>query len=179
MMEGIEESFDAVVFIGYHAKAGTKNAVLEHTMSSKNIIDVSINDVSLPEAGINALIAGYFNIPVVFVSGDDAICRQSKTLFGEVETVAVKEGIGNATLSLHPEVARDKIREGVKSALLNLDNYSPYKLKTPFKLVVKYTNEEIVNEKSVLSGVSRMGDWGLTYSSNDILDIMRVFSLMH
>ena len=68
MMEGIDKTFDAVVFIGYHAKAGTPNAILEHTMSSKNIIDISVNNVSLPEAGINALIAGYYNVRLNTVS---------------------------------------------------------------------------------------------------------------
>ena len=95
MMEGIDNTYDAVIFVGYHAKAGTPNALLEHTMSSKNITDVSINEISLPEAGINALIAGYYNVPVAFLSGDLPICEQVKELFGEIETVAVKEGIGN------------------------------------------------------------------------------------
>ena len=179
MMEGIDKTFDAVIFIGYHAKAGTPNAILEHTMSSRNIIDVSINDISLPEAGINALIAGYFDVPVVFVAGDKALCNQAKELFGNVETVAVKEGLGNAALNLHPEESRERIRTGVKNALLNLNKYKPYKLSSPYRLIVKYKNEEMVNEKSLQPGVTRTGDWELTYRSNDILDIMKVFSLMH
>ena len=178
MMEGIDKSFDAVVFIGYHAKAGTQNAILEHTMSSRNIIDVSINNVSLPEAGINALIAGYYDVPVVFVSGEKALCNQAKVLFGEVKTVAVKEGLGNAALNLHPEVSRERIRKGAKNALLNLNKYKPYKLNSPYKLVIKFKNEKIVNEKSLLPGVTRTGDWELTYKSDDILDIMKVFYLM-
>lgn len=80
MREGIDKSFDAVIFIGYHAKAGTPNAILEHTMSSRNITDVSINGISLPEAGINALIAGYYDVPVVFLSGELAVCHQIKEL---------------------------------------------------------------------------------------------------
>ena len=120
MMEGIDESFDAVIFVGYHAKAGTPNAILEHTMSSKNILDVLINDISMPEAGVNALIAGHFNVPVVFVAGEKALCDQVKDLFGEVSTVAVKKGLGNAALNLHPEVSREKIRTGVKNVLQNL-----------------------------------------------------------
>ncbi len=101
MMEGIDESFDAVMFVGYHAKAGTPDALLEHTMSG-NVMDLSINGVSLPEAGLNALIAGYYDVPVVFVAGDEALCEQAEALFGEVETVAVKDGIGGAARSLHP-----------------------------------------------------------------------------
>jgi len=179
MMEGIDETFDAVIFIGYHAKAGTPNAILEHTMSSSNIIDVSINNVSLPEAGINALIAGYYDIPVVFVAGERALCDQVKELFGEVETVAVKEGLGNAALNLHPEISRKKIRNGVKNALFNLKKYESFKFDPPYTLVVKYKNEEMVHEKSYYPGVKRTGDWELTYKSDDLLDIIKTFNWMH
>jgi len=65
MMEGVDKSFGAVVFVGYHAKAGTPNAILEHT-STGNVVDFSINGVSLPEAGYNALVAGLYDVPVVF-----------------------------------------------------------------------------------------------------------------
>jgi D-amino peptidase len=179
MMEGIDETFDAVIFIGYHAKAGTPNAILEHTMSSRNITDVSINNISLPEAGINALIAGFYDIPVVFVAGEKALCDQVKELFGVVETVAVKKGLGNAALNLHPEISRERIREGVKNALLNLNKYKPYKLDSPYTLVIKYKNEEMVHEKSDYPGVKRTADWELTYKSDDFLDIIKAFSWMH
>lgn len=178
MMEGIDETYNAVIFIGYHAKAGTPNAMLEHTMSG-SIMDVSINGVSLPEAGMNALIAGHFNVPVVFVAGDKAICGQCKDLFGEIETVAVKEGLGNAALNLHPEVAQEKIREGVEEALKNLKKYKPYKLKPPYTMVLKLKNEEMVQEGSFYPGAERTGDWELTYKSNDILDIIKAFRWMH
>ena len=179
MMEGIDKTFDAVIFIGYHAKAGTPNAILEHTMSSRNITDVSINGISLPEAGINALIAGNYNVPVVFIAGELAVCQQAKKLIGEIETVAVKEGIGNAALNLHPEVVREKITEEVKKALLNLRKYKPYKLKPPYKLVLKLKNEELVHEKSFYPGAKRTGDWELTYENRDLLDVMKAFNRMH
>ncbi|UCF06375.1 MAG: M55 family metallopeptidase [bacterium] len=179
MMEGIDRTFDAVIFIGYHAKAGTPNAILEHTMSSANILDISVNNVSLPEAGLNALIAGYYDVPVVFVAGEKALCDHVKRLLGNVETFAVKEGLGNAALSLHPEVSRERIREGVKNALLNLEKFKPYKITSPYTLVVKYKNEELVHEKSLHPGVKRTGDWELTYRSDDLLDIMKTFRLMH
>lgn len=177
MMEGIDKSFDAVIFIGYHAKAGTPNALLEHTMTG-NVLDISINGVSLPEAGVNALIAGYYDIPVVFVSGDMAICEQAKKLFGEVKTIPVKKGIGNAALNLHPEVAREKIKEGVKNALLNLKKFEPYKLSPPYKMVLKLKREELVNEKSYYPGAKRTGDWELTFESNDLMEVMKAFQRM-
>ncbi len=178
MMEGIDNSFDAVIFIGYHAKAGTPDAMLEHTMSG-NITDISINGVSLPEAGLNALIAGNYDVPVVFAAGDLALCEQAKKLFGEVETVAVKRGIGNAALNLHPEAARKKIREGVKKALSNLKKYKPYKLKPPYKMIIKLKNEELVNEKSYYPGAKRTGDWELTFESNNLMEVIKAFSWMH
>src|SRR5512137_286362 len=76
MMEGIDRTFDAVVFIGNHARAGTPNAVLKHTMSL-SLFDVILNGVRVPEAAWNAAIAGYFDVPVVFVSGDSALCQQA------------------------------------------------------------------------------------------------------
>ncbi|MEE9465587.1 MAG: M55 family metallopeptidase [Candidatus Neomarinimicrobiota bacterium] len=179
MMEGIDKTFDAVIFIGYHSKAGTPNALLEHTMSSRNITDVSINGISLPEAGINALIGGYYNVPVAFIAGELAVCQQAKKLIGEIETVAVKEGIGNAALNLHPEVAHEKIREGVKKALLSLKKYKPYKLKSPYKLVLKLKNEELVHEKSFYPGAKRTGDWELTFESKDLLEVMKALYWMH
>ena len=177
MMEGIDETFDAVVFIGYHARAGTPNALLEHT-SSGNVTNVEVNGVSLPEAGYNALIAGNLDIPVVFTAGDRAICEQVKVLFGEIETVAVKEGIGAAALNLHPEVARERIRTGVERALRNIDSYKPYKLTAPYTLVLTMKDEAAIYNGSFYPGAVRTGDWELTYQSDDIMEIIRAWMLM-
>jgi D-amino peptidase len=149
MMEGIDESFDAAIYIGYHARAGTTNGVLDHT-SSGNVTDVSINGISMPETGYNALMAGYYNVPVVFVSGDQAVCDQAEELLGTVETVAVKEGIGAAALNLHPEVAREQISAGVERALRNLDDYEPYKLESPYTLVLTLKTEQNIYRGAAL-----------------------------
>jgi D-amino peptidase len=179
MMEGIDKSFDAVIFIGYHAKAGTPNAILEHTMSSSNLTDVSINNVSLPEAGINALIAGYYDVPVVFVSGEKELCKQAIDLLGNVETVAVKEGIGSAAINIHPQVAQEKIRAGVKSALENIRQYKPLKFNLPYTLVVTYKNEVMAHSKSYYPGVERIGNLQLSYKSQDLMELIKVFSWIH
>jgi D-amino peptidase len=177
MMEGIDESFDAAIFIGYHAKAGTPDALLEHTWSG-SVTDFSINGVSLPEAGINALIAGTYDVPVVFVAGDKALCDHVETLFGNVETVAVKEGIGTAGLNLHPEVSRERIRAGVEAALRNLDRYTPFTMDSPYTLVLTLKNEEAVHSGADFPGARRTGDWEITYSSSDFLEVMYAFSVM-
>jgi len=175
MMEGIDESFDAAVYVGYHARAGTPNGVLDHT-SSGNVTDVSINGISMPETGYNALMAGYYDVPVVFVAGDKAVCDQAEALLGNVETVAVKEGIGAAALNLHPEVAREQIRAGVERALRNLDDYEPYKLDAPYTLVLTLkTEQNIYRGAALYPGAERTGDWELTYVADDVMEIMRAY----
>ena len=177
MMEGIDDTFDAVIFLGYHAKAGTPDALLDHT-SSGNVTDVSINGVSLPEAGYNALIAGHFGVPVAFVAGDRAICNQVAALFGTVETVAVKEGIGSAALNLHPEVTREQIQAGVEKALSDLGRFEPYDLGSPYTLVLTMKDEVVVYNGSFYPGAERTGEWELTFSADNIIDVMTAYSFM-
>ena len=174
MMEGIDASYDAAVFVGYHAKAGTPNGVLDHT-SSGNVTDISVNGVSMPETGYNALMAGHYDVPVVFVAGDKAVCDQARELLGNVETVAVKEGIGAAALNLHPEVAREQIRAGVEKALQNLDDYNPYKLSAPYTMVLKLKTEQSIYEGALYPGAKRTGDWELTYVAQDVLELMLAY----
>jgi len=177
MMEGIDETFDAVLFIGYHAKAGTPDAIIEHT-SSGIVTDMAVNGVSLPETGYNALTAGHYNVPVVFLAGDRAICEQAKKLLGHVETVAVKHAVGAAAVSLHPNVANDRIREGVQKALENLSAFKPFKMTPPYTLVMKLKTETQVYNGAFYPGAKRTGDWELTYKSDSIMDIIKAFSWM-
>ena len=174
MMEGIDASYDAAIYVGYHAKAGTPDGVLDHT-SSGDVTDISVNGVSMPETGYNALMAGYYDVPVVFVAGDKAVCDQARELLGTVETVAVKEGIGAAALNLHPEVARELIRAGVEKALQNLDDYKPYKLPAPYTMVLKLKTEQSIYEGALYPGAKRTGDWELTYVAQDVLELMLAY----
>jgi D-amino peptidase len=177
MMEGVDERYDAVIFIGYHAKAGTPDALLEHT-SSGSVTDFSINGMSLPEAGYNALIAGSYGVPVVFAAGDKALCEQIKAFLTDVETVAVKEGIGAAANNLHPERSHELIRAGVTRALRNLDRFEPFTMQRPYTLVLKLKDEVTVHSGSHFPGAERTGEWELTYRSDDILEIMYAFGAM-
>ncbi len=177
MMEGIDESFDAVIFIGYHARAGTPDAIIDHT-STGNVVDFAINGRSLPEAGYNALLAGQFGVPVVFVAGDRGICDQVKELFGEVGTFATKEGIGAASLGLHPETAHTGIRAGVAEALRNRIRYRPFAMTPPYTLVLKLKTEASVYNGSFFPGARRTGDWELTFTSDDLFQVMYAFNVM-
>jgi D-amino peptidase len=174
MMEGIDETFDAVIFIGYHARANTPNAVLKHTMTGA-IYDVVLNGKKMPEAGINGFIAGNFGVPVVLVAGDLAICKQAKELFGNVETVAVKEGIGNAAKMLHPIKAQDLIRKKTTEALKRLKDFKPFKLNPPYKMEVTYKAEERAENASWIPGAKRSGNTSVSFTSNDFMEVLKFF----
>jgi D-amino peptidase len=178
MMEGIDDSFDAVIFIGYHARAGTPDAIIDHT-SSGNDTDFAINGLSLPEAGYNALIASHWGVPVVYVAGDQAVVDQVQELFGDVGTFATKGGIGAASKGMHPEVAQEGIRAGVAEAVGNLDRYRPFTMSKPYTLTLKMKNEASVYNGSFFPGAERTGDWELTFTHDDIYRVMYAFSVMN
>ena len=176
MMEGIDKSFDAVVFVGYHARAGTPDAVLKHTMSL-SLYDVILNGVRMPEGAWNAAIAGHFDVPVVFLSGDSAIGTQIKEIIGPIETVAVKEGLGPAASMLHPVQAREMIQKGVAAALRNLKAYKPYKPAAPYELEIVFTDENQARRAAQVPGIERTGERSVAYTSSDFMNIVLYFSL--
>ncbi len=176
MMEGIDKTFDAVVFIGFHARAGTPNAVLKHTMSL-SLFDVILNGVRVPEAAWNAAIAGYFDVPVVFLSGDTAICQQAREIIGDIATVAVKDGMGAAASMIHPSKAQEMIQKGVAAALRNLKAYKPYKPAAPYTLEIVFVDENQARRAAYVPGAVRTGERSVVFTASDFLDLVTDFSL--
>jgi D-amino peptidase len=176
MMEGIDKTYDAVIFIGYHARASTPDAVLKHTMTTK-LLDVIINGKKMPEAGINGLMAGYFGVPVVLVSGDQAIARQAKELFGDIETVVVKEAIATAAIMLHPSKARQMIREKTTAALKRLKDFKPLKFNPPYTLDISYVEEAGAQKASWIPGAVRKDEHTVSFKADDLMDLMKLFRL--
>jgi D-amino peptidase len=111
MMQGIDESFAGVIFLGYHTGTTNPQGVRAHTMSSARLADVRLKGVSISEAGMNAAIAGHFNVPVIMVSGDDALVKETTALLGDVEGATVKWASGfHSAKTLMPEAAYQLIR---------------------------------------------------------------------
>jgi len=177
MMEGIDDSFDAVVFVGHHAKANTPNAILKHTMSMR-IIDLRVNGLSLPEVGWNALIAGYHGVPVVFVSGDKALCTQAEALFEGVVSCAVKEGLGASALLMHPDTCCHAIEREVSRALSARGEGKPFVLGDEYTVEIEFNSEEWAHRGQWYPGVERLDSRTLQYKSNDFLDCLRFFTFV-
>ena len=172
MMQGIDGTFDACILVGYHAKAGTASAILDHTISGGAMRSIKINGQELPELGINGAIAGYYKVPVIMLSGDTETCVQARSILGnEIVTVAVKEGVGRYAAKLLPqEEARRRLKEGAKEALLKKAKITPFKLNPPCQFELDFNNSGQAELPSMLPGIKRTSARGVTFSSSDYMD---------
>lgn len=172
MMQGIDETFSACIFIGYHSKAGTSSSILDHTYSGASIYSIKINDLEMPELGINALVAGYFNVPVIFVSGDSEVCKQAKSILGDkVVTVAVKDSFGRTSAKLLPmNEARKKIKEGVKEALKNVSSIKPFKLNPPFNFEIEFLYSSQAEMAELIPAVKRVSGRAISFTTKDFIE---------
>ena len=174
MMQGLDESFDGVIFIGYHASTTNPEGVRAHTMSSAVLADVRLNGVSVPEAAFNAAIAGHFGVPVLAISGDDAIVKEARGLLGDVEGAVVKWAYGfHSAKTLTPEAARDVIREKVSAAMARRGSFRPYVVKTPVELDVRFKNYRPAEVLSYLPIVKRTDAHSVRFVGKDMLEVSR------
>ena len=137
MVQGLDSTFAAAIYIGYHANGSVADAVHGHTFSGA-LKHVRLNGREVGEYGLNGALAGYYGVPVAFVSGDAAFITEARAFFPMVDALSVKDGIGfYAARTMHPEQAREQIEAGVKAALLKRVARPPVKLSTPITLEVE------------------------------------------
>jgi D-amino peptidase len=172
MMQGIDATYDAVIFVGYHAKAGTATAILDHTISGSTIRAIRINGQELPEMGINAAIAGYYKVPVILLTGDTETCAQARTLFGEgIVTAAVKEPTGRFAARMFPaEDARRRLKEAAKEALAKRARIDPFRIAGPLTFDVDFHNSGQAEMPSMLPGVKRSSPRAVSFTATDYIE---------
>lgn len=174
MMEGIETGFDAALFIGYHARAGTPRAVLDHTIMDA-IRDVRLNGRSVGELGLNAALAGAYGVPVALVSGDRATAEEARALLGSgIETVIVKEAVSrHAARSVAPAAARRLVRDGVAAALGR--PHHPWVPPSPSTIEVDLTFSYQADYAELVPGSSRLGPLTVAYTHADFCELFRAW----
>lgn len=174
MMQGIDDSFDAAIFIGYHASTANPAGVRAHTMSSANIAGLKLNGVDMPETGVNAAIAGDFGVPVVMISGDDAIVAEATALLGDIEGATVKWNYGfHSARTLMPEAALAVIREKVAAALARLDDFDPYRLEGPVTVDLTYKNYMPAELMAYLPNVDRLDSHTIRFVGKDMTEVSK------
>lgn len=175
-MAGIDPSFDAAIFIGYHSMRGTLHGILSHTFSGKTIESLKINGMEVGETAMNAAIAGYHYVPLIFVSGDLAVTKEAKKLDPEIEIVAVKEAISRtAAKCLHPQKARQLIKENVLKALKKRESIQPLALRPPIEFNIRYINERMADAVEFMPSAERIDGKTIRFVQDDYLKAYGAF----
>lgn len=172
MMSGLDEGdFGAVLFTGYHSWASGGGNPLSHTMNLQNEI-VTLNGVPMSEFMMNAYTAGYYGVPVVFLSGDKALCDFAREFIPGIVTVPVNRGMGGATVSMHPDAAMKAIQEGAKKAVKNAKNcFIP--MPPFFEMNIRFREHRRAYSKSFYPGARLEGSKNVCFSSDDWFEMLR------
>ena len=172
MMPSLDETFDGIVLLGHHAKAGTLYGFLDHTMSSISWFEYKVNGNAIGEIGIEAAWAGHYNIPIIAVSGDEATANEAKALLGNVECAVVKwANSRNRAKCLPISKAHAVIRNSIKKSIKNISSYKPYKPLLPATLELTFYRTDMAEEFSNKPGIERKDARTISRTVNSLLDI--------
>lgn len=172
MMAGIDETFDAVIFIGYHASTNNMNGVRAHTFSSARLTRVALNGKEVTEGAWNAAIAGHFGVPVVMMSGDDAAIREVQSSIGNIEAAETKKNLSfHSANTMTPEASYELIGQKVKAAFKRLKDFKPYKVSTPATVDISFKHYRVAEVLAYLKSVQRTDSHSIRYTGKDMLDL--------
>jgi D-amino peptidase len=174
MMEGIDDSFDGVIFIGYHASTNNTRGVRAHTMSSANITGLRLNGITMTEGSMNAAIAGHFGVPVIMVSGDDVAVAENQVIIGDIEGAVVKWANSfHSAKTLTPEAGYEVIRTRTMSAIDRIDDFQPYVLETPIELELSLKHYQPVQLLAYLPNVEQINSHTIKFVGKDIVEVTK------
>jgi D-amino peptidase len=171
-------AFDVALFVGYHARAGHPRGTIAHTYSGRPV-ETRLAGRPTGEYGLNALVLGAWGIPVGLVTGDDALAEEVEAWLPWTERVVVKVADGgNSAASVHPSVARDRIRAGAERAVRRATEPGALQRLTvppPVVIEVDYARGVVADHAAIVPGAERVGDRGVRYVSDDPVMAFRGF----
>jgi D-amino peptidase len=181
MVQGLDSSIDGAMFIGYHARVGSRNAILDHTWSSSTVSNVWLNGQLTGEIGWNAATCGHFGVPVILISGDQTACAEAVDLLGELETAVVKQASGRFSAEcLPPEVSQKRIQEAAARAVRRLCNGQapqPLFVQKPVTLAVEWMTSDMADRVAWLPRAQRVGARQVEIETEDVLEAYRAFAV--
>jgi D-amino peptidase len=155
----LERKYSAIAFIGQHARANSAGGVMAHSYSSLGIQNMLVNGKPVGEIETRAALAGWYNTPVLFLSGDQQAAAQLKAVVPGAVTAVVKEGLSNyACISMTAEAARDLIHEGARAAMAELPRIRPYRIEGPVTIEIEYTTRNALSREANLKPGSEIVD---------------------
>lgn len=173
MMSCLDSSFDAVAFVGYHSGAFSNGNPLSHTMYLK-FDYIKINGVFVSEFIINAFTSAYFDVPVVFLSGDKALCESAKNLNKNISTVSVLEGNGGASISIHPEIALELIKNNVKSILSSDFKQCKINLPNRFEIEIRFKEHKDAHKASFYPNMLKKDVKTVIFNTDNYFEFLRM-----
>jgi D-amino peptidase len=172
MVQELDASFAALVYVGYHSKAGTQDNPLAHTLTLQ-IAGLRLNGELCSEFRLHSYAAALYGVPVVFISGDKGICAEASQLIPAIRSAAVSEGRGASTISIAPAVAQRLIREGVGESLKSDLARCRVELPKHFVLEISFTNPIDAYRKAWYPGASQSGPQTVRFESDDYFEVLR------
>lgn len=178
MVHGIDEGWDAALFIGYHARGGTAGATIDHTYTSR-VHEARLNGRPVGELGLNAALAGSFGVPVALVSGDDALAAEARAWLGDtVACTIVKKSVSRfAARSVAPAQARRQIRDGVAEALAR--PHQPMAVDSPATIEVELQYTHMADMAELIPGSVRCGPRTVAYTHADFREVFRAWRAIY
>jgi len=179
MMQGLDETFTAAMFIGYHASEWTPGAVRGHTISSARLLGVRLNGAEVSEGIYNAALAGHFGVPVAFVSGDRLAVTQVQQVAASAEGAIVKEPYGyHSANTVTPARGQAMIREGAKRAMSKIGSLQPYRVTTPVALEVGFKLTIDAERAAFVPGLARSDAHNVKGTFHDMVEVTRLLQVL-
>ncbi|MDP6775232.1 MAG: M55 family metallopeptidase [Candidatus Latescibacteria bacterium] len=173
MVEGLDGSFDALMMVGFHSRAGSDANPLAHTVSG-SASHIRINDRYASEMLMHTYAAATVSVPLVFLSGDQGLCDDVASLNPNIGTVAVKEGVGELAITIHPELAVERIREGAEAAIEGDPSACAIELPDHFEVEVRYKEHMTARRMSFYPGASLKEPFVLRFETDDYFEVLRL-----
>lgn len=174
MVQELDKSFDALLMIGYHSFGSSSSNPLSHTLSSSTLNYIKLNGEYASEFLIHDYAAATIGVPVVFVSGDEGICREANKVNKNIKTVAVNKGVGNSVVSIHPKLAVEKIKEGVELILKGDIDKCRIELPEHFKVKLSFRNHTKAFKASFYPGMKQISSTNVVFESHDYFEVLRM-----
>jgi D-amino peptidase len=169
----LDEGFDALYFVGQHAMAGTPNAPLSHTYSSKSIEYYKLNSIPMGEFGCRAALAGSFGVPTIFISGDDKAVAEARALIPGIYGAAVKQGRGiEIAIHLSPQQAHELIRQAASEATRHWGDVPPLVLDPPYVQEIRVLRNVDVSSYQRRTDIEQVDDRTFRLYSSSLRDLM-------
>ena len=178
MVQGLDESFDAAIFLGYHARAGTENGFIAHT-GSGSVKGLWLNDVEVGEGGLNAYYAGAFDVPVILASGDSTFAAQFTSIVS-TRAVTTKVAVGSLVARLyHPEAVGEQLQSATTTALGDLARARPLSIQEPVTVRMRFSSTTRADILQAVPGMKRVNGYTVEIQADDMVDAYQLVRLMY